>query len=498
MASLLLRHVSRRVRPCFVHPSHLSSFKAGLRVGQTFSTSAVTRSTQSSDPESAISKLVTLIQDAAKVIENNYAAKAATKDMKVPSLDSTMPHPLDSQVMDSNMRAAVETLEGACAQLVDTVGNPNHILMNRFMEFYYHACLSIVLTHKIPDVIHTKPEGMHTSEIEAKSGINAHKIGRVLRMLTSRHIFKEVQENVFAHNRLSIHLISSNPLSDLGQHFADEGLKSSLHLPEVLGDQDWTHSSSHTKSAFNKHTESSGTLFDHYEKDHTVGIHRGARFARGLIACAVAFESHAVVHGYPWSELGRNAVVCDLGSGIGAMSMELAKEHPNLRFILHDMPERLKQAKEEVWPQRLPSALAENRVQFIPVDLFTDPPASGCDVYYVKNIRHDWSDEVSAKVLCNVRLAMAPHSRVLVHDHILQYPFRGSDSFNNREAPQPLLANYGAGRIRQYYLDMQLLNLLNGEVRTLPHYVELGESAGLEFVKVWDLGETSAIEYCLA
>ncbi|KAF4615895.1 hypothetical protein D9613_011401 [Agrocybe pediades] len=464
MASLLLRHVSRRVRPCFVHPSHLSSFKAGLRVGQTFSTSAVTRSTQSSDPESAISKLVTLIQDAAKVIENNYAAKAATKDMKVPSLDSTMPHPLDSQVMDSNMRAAVETLEGACAQLVDTVGNPNHILMNRFMEFYYHACLSIVLTHKIPDVIHTKPEGMHTSEIEAKSGINAHKIGRVLRMLTSRHIFKEVQENVFAHNRLSIHLISSNPLSDLGQHFADEGLKSSLHLPE----------------------------------DHTVGVHRGARFARGLIACAVAFESHAVVHGYPWSELGRNAVVCDLGSGIGAMSMELAKEHPNLRFILHDMPERLKQAKEEVWPQRLPSALAENRVQFIPVDLFTDPPASGCDVYYLKNIIHDWSDEVSAKVLCNVRLAMAPHSRVLVHDHILQYPFRGSDSFNNREAPQPLLANYGAGRIRQYYLDMQLLNLLNGEVRTLPHYVELGESAGLEFVKVWDLGETSAIEYRLA
>ncbi|KAF9563374.1 S-adenosyl-L-methionine-dependent methyltransferase [Agrocybe pediades] len=251
---------------------------------------------------------------------------------------------------------------------------------------------------------------------------------------------------------------------------ADEGLKSSINLPEVLGDQDWTHSTSPSKTAFNKLTDYEG---------HPVGTHRGARFARGLIGCVVAFESRAVVHGYPWKDLGQNAVVCDLGSGVGTMSMELAKEHPNLQFVLHDTPQRLKQAKEEVWPAALPSALAENRVEFIPINFMTTPPAAGCDVYYMKNIMHAWSDDApAAKVLSNVRRAMGPHSRVLL-------------------PPEPLLANYGSGRIRQYYLDMALMNLINGKARTLPGYVKLGESAGLEFVKVWDLGETSVIEYRL-
>ncbi|KAF4616101.1 hypothetical protein D9613_011398 [Agrocybe pediades] len=395
------------------------------------------------------------------------------------------------EVMSPEMRMAVETLEGACEQLVHTVGNPNHVLLNRFMEFYYYTCLNIVLTHNIPDVIYEKPEGMHISNIQRRTGINEHTIGRILRLLASKHIFTEVQENVFAHNRLSIHLLSSNPLTDMGKHFADEALKSSINSPEVLGDQDWTHSTSPSKTAFNKLTGSSRTLFEYYEeitKDHPVGTHRGARFARGLIGCVVAFESRAVVHGYPWKDLGQNAVVCDLGSGVGTMSMELAKEHPNLQFVLHDTPQRLKQAKEE------------NRVEFIPINFMTTPPAAGCDAYYMKNIMHAWSDDAPAvEVLSNVRRAMGPHSCVLLHEHILQYPFRVSDSEHllREQAPEPLLANYGAGRIRQYYLDMALMNLINGKARTFPGYVKLGESTGLEFVNVWDLGETSVLEYRL-
>ena len=45
--------------------------------------------------------------------------------------------------------------------------------------------------YKIPDVLQEKQDGMHITEIEKKTGINHRKIGRVLRMLASRHIFKE-------------------------------------------------------------------------------------------------------------------------------------------------------------------------------------------------------------------------------------------------------------------------------------------------------------------
>jgi hypothetical protein len=66
-----------------------------------------------------------------------------------------------------------------------------------------------------------------------------------------------------------------------------------------------------------------------------------------------------------------------------------------------------------------------------------------------------------------------------------------------KQAPEPLLPNYGAGRIRQYNLDVHMMVLLNSEERRLPEFNRLGEAAGLEFVKLWDLGEMGLVEYRL-
>jgi len=65
------------------------------------------------------------------------------------------------------------------------------------------------------------------------------------------------------------------------------------------------------------------------------------------------------------------------------------------------------------------------------------------------------------------------------------------------QAPHPMLPNYGAGRIRHHYVDIQLLNFANSEVRTLSQFIKLGEAAGLEYVRVLSLGETDVIEYRL-
>jgi len=95
-------------------------------------------------------------------------------------------------------------------------------------------CLSVALTFKIPDVLREKPTGMHISEIGQKTGLEERKAGRILRLLATRHVFREgsslytllhshlmwiiVSENVFANNRLSTQLLSTNPLSSLGLH----------------------------------------------------------------------------------------------------------------------------------------------------------------------------------------------------------------------------------------------------------------------------------------
>ena len=88
---------------------------------------------------------------------------------------------------------------------------------------------------------------------------------------------------------------------------------------------------------------------------------------------------------FPWKELGDNATVCDVAGGIGNISLQLAKAHPNLRLILQDLPERIQQAKNEVWPKECPEAIAERRITFEPIDFFASSPVPGCNVYYVRD-----------------------------------------------------------------------------------------------------------------
>ena len=129
---------------------------------------------------------------------------------------------------------------------------------------------------------------------------------------------------------------------------------------------------------------------------------------------------------------------------------------------------------------------------------------------------HDWPDAESIKILSGVKKAMAPHSRVLIRrsysdltskytyiplhpeEYIIQPANRVPDEKSPvKQAPEPLLPNYGGGRIRQYNLDLHMMALLNSEERRLPEYIRLGEAAGLEFVKLWDLGEMGLVEYRL-
>jgi hypothetical protein len=78
-------------------------------------------------PHGQISSLVSLISNAAKVIEAQYAKSSKPF---VPSLDDTKPHPFDLQIPSSELKAAIQTLEGACAQLCATVARPDHAVLN--------------------------------------------------------------------------------------------------------------------------------------------------------------------------------------------------------------------------------------------------------------------------------------------------------------------------------------------------------------------------------
>ena len=82
-----------------------------------------------------ISVLSKLISDASKVVEAHFAKSSKPY---VPSLDDPEPHPIDKQLAGRELRTAVQTIEGACAQLSATVARPSHTIINvRWYNFLF-------------------------------------------------------------------------------------------------------------------------------------------------------------------------------------------------------------------------------------------------------------------------------------------------------------------------------------------------------------------------
>jgi hypothetical protein len=50
--------------------------------------------------------------------------------------------------------------------------------------------------------------------------------------------------------------------------------------------------------------------------------------------------------GYPWSSLPPSTTFCDIGSGVGALTLALSKANPHMRFTLHDLPQPMEDAKQ--------------------------------------------------------------------------------------------------------------------------------------------------------
>lgn len=122
--------------------------------------------------------------------------------------------------------------------------------------------------------------------------------------------------------------------------------------------------------------------------------------------------------GYDWASLGEGPIV-DLGGGNGHISLAIAKEHPNLRIIVQDLPQNEK-AFKEVIPEEL-----KGRISYQPQDFFK-PQAkdTGAKLIFMKSICHDWPDVDAARILKNLVPEVEKGTKVLIIDRVLPPPGR--------------------------------------------------------------------------
>lgn len=101
--------------------------------------------------------------------------------------------------------------------------------------------MDFVAKTRIANLLDNKPEGVHVDDLAKLAGVNADKLGRVLRMMATSHVFKEgrtlifvdlcvdsyrlgltllgpVSPSIFANNRLSQELISEDEYPSMYAH----------------------------------------------------------------------------------------------------------------------------------------------------------------------------------------------------------------------------------------------------------------------------------------
>ncbi|KAF9479526.1 S-adenosyl-L-methionine-dependent methyltransferase [Pholiota conissans] len=432
-----------------------------------------------------VTKLTDLINSAVKEIISEYQ----TAGHDIPLLQSTEIGPFDApHLASAKLSRAIQIVEAACAQLSFAVANPGHVATNKSYGFEEPAGLQVVTTANVADILLGKPDGLSVDEIAKQSGLDPNRLGRILRMLATKHCFQEVKPNVFANNRISMQLASMNPVSGLIGNMTDESFKAASMLGDTMRDPKTAFSTSADDSAFYRAFKI--PFFDFY--DTTTGETKRDRFAQAMVGWGEVTGRAMLPKSYAWESVPVDSTICDVGGGNGHAMLGLVKKFPQLKVILQDLPAVVQQGRD-YWKTERPEAIDQKRVEFVPIDFFADQPVSGCDFYYLRHVLHDWPTSDCLKILTKIRKSMGSSSRLLIHEFVLQHAVRDPSVAN--QAPEPLLANYGMGRIRLYQQDMNMMNLFNSQERTLQEFVDMGTKTGFKFEKLWDAGEAGLVEF---
>ncbi|KAJ7209445.1 S-adenosyl-L-methionine-dependent methyltransferase [Mycena haematopus] len=425
--------------------------------------------------------LADLISGAVKDVVGEYTAA----QVRMPALSSTSSGPFDApESASANLLKAIRMIEAACTQLSFTVASPGHVICQKSFAIHEQVCMLVATDSKIADHLLDKPDGLHVDELSQATGIDPGKLGRVLRLLATKHCFTEVKPDVFANNRLSIKLLSTDPVSGLVGHLTDDVGLACTALNEILKDPKTTVSLSPKGSAFDRAYGCS--VLSVLEAFCSSLVGWGQISGKGMLSKV-----------YPLGSLPHDAVFCDVGGNTGHASIDVLRAFPHLKIVVHDLPEVVKQGQEVCLTRDL-DATAKERVQWVPLDFFNETPVKGCDVYYLRHILHDWPAAECEKILGGIRKVVKPTSRLLIRQFSLYLCFHplipcSDEIVLQHLAPEPLLPNFGAAKFRPYAEDINMMVALNSQERTLSQFISIG--LRFRIMKLWDVGETSLVEF---
>lgn len=142
---------------------------------------------------------------------------------------------------------------------------------------------------------------------------------------------------------------------------------------------------------------------------------RGADFALSMTLqtqSPARSISHCVEALTAWDDASKcPKVLVDIGGSHGELAELLLRRFPSLQqAVVQDLPKSIADAQ-------VPKDLEESdRLKLMEYDFFTEQPVKDADVYFMRQILHDWSDSKCVEILKNQIPALKPGARIILNE----------------------------------------------------------------------------------
>jgi SAM-dependent methyltransferase len=227
------------------------------------------------------------------------------------------------------------------------------------------------------------------------TGADRHALFRVLRLLSSRGVFRQVDRERFELTPVAQFLRSDHPIS----------LREALTpLPEFT--LAWSRAVDAVRSGRSGWELALGAPMFSYLAEHPAAAEQFNRVMFGR----TRFLLPPVLDAYDWSDI---RTVVDVGGGNGQFLAVLLSRNPGMHAVLFDLPSGLSGAE-----QVLDRAGVADRCELVDGDFFEFVPG-GADAYVLANVLHDWDDHNAIRILRSCRQAMHDGARLLLIDYLV-------------------------------------------------------------------------------
>ena len=260
---------------------------------------------------------------------------------------------------------------------------PEATLWNLLRGAMGTRALAIIADLRVADALAGRPR--RVEELAAENGADPETLYRLLRALASDGVFREEEPRLFRNTEAS-ELLRGDGWNDFAHLYGGVWL-------EAVGALDASGSSPFPRLY--------GTDFWSWLAQNPA---ERAAFDRAMTQNAD--DRLERLDSVDWDGSGE-AVVVDVGGGNGSLLLRLLDRHPQLRGIVFDLPETVRD--ESVFSERC---------TFVAGDFFVQVPQG--DVYVLSTILHDWDDERAAAILRTVHAAALPETRLVLLERVVQ------------------------------------------------------------------------------